>query len=355
MIFNRKTLLLVLVMIMSIGGMALQAQDDIPEGTPINFGDTVNSELTEDTPDEFYSFEGSAGDVVDISLTADFDTYLYLFDNDGVEIIRDDDGGEGLNSRIFAFELPANAVYTIRATSFSYRDSDPESIRTGEYTLSLNRIQSTSVEFNSTVSASFNEEAQALYFTFDGTDGTVVDIIVNSGNSLDTQLTLLTPYGYDQATNEDAPGSVDPALFEETLQGDGVFIVVLEPQNPNATLNGEVTLTIGAAELASLDDGAVTLDLGNDRESQVMVFEGVRGEVVRIELDVDFREDWSSPSIEVMQNGESLVNLYGASGIDYLAFDLLIEFDGEVTVSVTEYGTYQGEISLTRNPNADEE
>lgn len=355
MIFNRKVVLLVIVLVMSFGTMALQAQNDIPDGTPINYGDVVTSELTEDAPDEFYSFEGSAGDVVDISLSADFDTYLYLFDSRGVEVTYNDDGGDSLDSRIFAFELPANDVYTIRATSFSYRNSDPESIRTGDYTLSLNRIESTVVDFNSTVSAAFSAETQVLYFTFEGSDGAIVDLIVNSGNSLDTKLTLVSPYGYDQATNNDAPGSVDPALFEESLQGDGTFIVIIEPQNPNATLNGEITFTVGGAELASLDAGPVMIELGGDRDNQSMTFEGVRGEVVRVEVTVASREDYTSPTFEITQDGTTLVNLYGASGIDYLAFDFLVQFDGPINMTISAYSDYTAEVSIIRDPQADDE
>jgi hypothetical protein len=216
MVLNRKALLIVLVLLMTVGAMAVQAQA-VPEGSPIEYGQVITSELTQDAPEEFYSFEGSAGDVVDIVMTATnngFDTYLYLFDSRGTEITYNDDGGDGLNSRILAFELPADDTYTIRATSFGYRDSSSTDIRTGGYTLALNLIDMTPIEMNSTVSASFSDEAQTLYFSFEATNGTVVDLIVNSGNSLDTSMAVISPFGYELARNDDVPGSVDPALFE---------------------------------------------------------------------------------------------------------------------------------------------
>jgi hypothetical protein len=55
----------------------------------------------------------------------DFDAYLYLL-RDGIEIDRNDDGGEGLNSRI---TLPLEpGTYTIRVSSFMERGS-------GQFTL----------------------------------------------------------------------------------------------------------------------------------------------------------------------------------------------------------------------------
>ena len=350
MVFNRKSLIILLVLVLSLSAFAVQAQDDIPEGDPITYGDTVQSELTDDTPEEFYSFEGNAGDVVDISMVADFDTYLFLFDSSGFEVERDDDGGDGLNSRILAFTLPEDDTYTIRATSYGYRDQDDTDIRTGDYTLSVNMINLTVVEVNSTVSATFDDESQTLYFAFEGSDGDVVDFIVNSGNVIDTRMVILTPFGWELASNDDAPGSVDPALFEEQLSGDGQYIVIVEAQNPNATLQGEVTVTIGTAELASLNDGPITVELGGDRDTQVMTFDASSGELIRVIVDVASRSDFASPFIELMQNEESIATISGARGINYLVFDVLIEFDGAVNISIQSFSDFEAEISIERDP-----
>jgi hypothetical protein len=78
-------------------------------------------------------FEGRAGDVVTISMTAsiaDMDTFLELFAPDGVRVLTDDDGGGDSNAQISAFELPLSGTYRIIARGYSDED-------VGEYKLTL--------------------------------------------------------------------------------------------------------------------------------------------------------------------------------------------------------------------------
>jgi len=81
-----------------------------------------------------YTFTGTAGQGVAITLSAAFDTYLYLVGPDNAILVADDDGGGGTNSRIPEgsgfFTLPTIGTYTIEATSISIN-------QTGAYTLTL--------------------------------------------------------------------------------------------------------------------------------------------------------------------------------------------------------------------------
>jgi hypothetical protein len=109
----------------------------------IAYGDSVTGELTIDTPEDLYLFDGEAGDIVTITMIADdmdqLDTYLYLYTATDhaaglPEIAENDDSGDAtvgrFNSQILAFELPETTEYVIRATSYLGRG-------TGAYTLTL--------------------------------------------------------------------------------------------------------------------------------------------------------------------------------------------------------------------------
>jgi len=109
---------------------------------PINVGQTVNGALsTNDCPlgdgsfYDGYSFSGTAGQQISVTMTASFDTYLFLRNPDGSTLTQDDDGGGGTNSRIPPgsgfISLPTTGTYTIVANSFSANV-------TGPYTLTLN-------------------------------------------------------------------------------------------------------------------------------------------------------------------------------------------------------------------------
>ncbi|HEX8181567.1 MAG TPA: pre-peptidase C-terminal domain-containing protein [Pyrinomonadaceae bacterium] len=109
----------------------------------IGIGQTSNSTLaTSDCRATFrnnsyadrYTFNGVAGQQVSISLSAAFDTYLFLLAPDGtVAALNDDDTGT-TNSRIptgtGSFTLPVTGTYTIEATSLA-------SNTTGNYALTL--------------------------------------------------------------------------------------------------------------------------------------------------------------------------------------------------------------------------
>jgi tetratricopeptide (TPR) repeat protein len=71
-----------------------------------------------------YTFEGSAGQAVTITLDSeDFDPVLSLFDSSGNEVASNDDFGGTLNAAII-LTLPAEDTYTVIARSFSGQGGD---------------------------------------------------------------------------------------------------------------------------------------------------------------------------------------------------------------------------------------
>lgn len=109
-------------------------------GPELAYGSQITNRITSDDPrDPYYddlsarhTFEGSAGDRVEISMTStDFDTYLVLEGPNGNMVSEDDDGGREFNS-VLETQLPQDGIYTIWAGSFS-------GTATGQYRLTLNR------------------------------------------------------------------------------------------------------------------------------------------------------------------------------------------------------------------------
>ena len=76
-------------------------------------------------------FEGSAGDIITISMTsADFDTFLELYGPNLLRVAMDDDSGGETNSQISSVVLPQSGIYSIVARALGPGQA-------GEYTLSL--------------------------------------------------------------------------------------------------------------------------------------------------------------------------------------------------------------------------
>lgn len=110
--------------------------------TPITVGQTVNGQLSagdcvlnDGSFADLYSFNGTTGQQIAISLTSSaFNAYLLLANPSGQVIAQDNDGGGGTNARIPAtsgfFTLPATGTYTIYANSLTAG-------QTGSYALTL--------------------------------------------------------------------------------------------------------------------------------------------------------------------------------------------------------------------------
>ena len=73
--------------------------------------------LIDGQPVQAWAFEARAGDFATIELMSDdFDSYLYVVGPGLHEALSDDDGGEGLNSRL-GISFPADGVYHVVASS----------------------------------------------------------------------------------------------------------------------------------------------------------------------------------------------------------------------------------------------
>jgi hypothetical protein len=178
-----------------LGAYSLGLQEGPPPAAaqPIAIGATVEGELTEsdgksesDSRADAYRFEGQEGQRVRIDMTsADFDTYLELFDDNRVSLDEDDDSGpEGTNARL-TFTLPATGSYIVEARAFS------ES--TGDYSLSITEVEAEraadAIAFGASLQGEIGEgdprdDDDRGYdaFTFSGSEGQRIQAIMRSGD-----------------------------------------------------------------------------------------------------------------------------------------------------------------------------
>ena len=90
---------------------------------------TTADPVIDGKPVQAWAFEARAGDLATIGLMSDdFDSYLFVVGPGMPEPLSDDDGGEGLNSRL-VISFPADGVYRVVASSLGGA--------TGAFTLSV--------------------------------------------------------------------------------------------------------------------------------------------------------------------------------------------------------------------------
>lgn len=178
---------------------------------------------------DVYRFSGREGQRVRIDMTSDqFDTYVELFDEGGVSLAEDDDGGAGTNSRL-TFTLPRTGGYRVEARAFS--DA------TGAYSLSITEVEPDRapepLAFGATVQGEIGEgdptdsdDRGFDAFTFSGRSGQRIRAIMRSGD-FDTYLQLglagaeFTPL----ASDDDGLGEGTDSRLNFTLPADGDYVL----------------------------------------------------------------------------------------------------------------------------------
>jgi len=217
------------------------AGDPCSTDVPITLGQTLNGNLTsgdcefdDGTFIDFYSFNGTAGQPISVSMNSGaFDTFLYLIDETGELIDLNDDSGESTNSRIPAdggvVTLPYTGQFIIGASSYE--------IESGAYSISLNTdaaCTATPITYNQSVDGTLSESDCAVggafftdRYTFSGTAGQQISIAMNSA-AVDSFLILHSPTGEGSTSNDDGdtpPNSRIPETGLFTLPETGTYTI----------------------------------------------------------------------------------------------------------------------------------
>jgi hypothetical protein len=117
-----------------------EPNNSFDQATSITYGAQVNADICPAGDEDFYTFNGAADDRIVADIDADvndsaLDSFLYLYDNAGNELARNDDY-DGFDSRI-VYRLPADGVYYLKVREYAHpREGGPDYF----YTLSLERI-----------------------------------------------------------------------------------------------------------------------------------------------------------------------------------------------------------------------
>ena len=256
--------------------------------SPITLGQTLTGalatgdcKLDDGTFIDFYSFNGTAGQPVSISLNSTaFDTYLFLLDPEGNIIEQNDDSGSGSNSRIpidsGVIILPLTGQYRIGANSFD--------VATGAYSITLDpraaNCATTAINYNQTVSGMLTSSDcgvnfdQDFYYTdlytFSGTAGQQISITMRS-TAVDSYLILTPPSGVSPVFNDDDGGGNDariPATGTYTLPETGTYTI--QVTTFNAFEFGAYTLALTGPPAQA--PARTKFDFDGDGKADVSVF-----------------------------------------------------------------------------------
>jgi hypothetical protein len=305
---------------------------ELPESVErgaIHPGETVEGTLSLGSR-EVWIFDAQKGQYVTIWLDAiasdDLDTYIELYDERGVVVVENDDGGAGTNSLIFDFRIDVSGTYYVHASPYGGE---------GDYQLGLEIADKPSgggeIEYGETVEATIRGGGKHEW-EFSGTEGDEVSIAMSViEGDLDCHLELYSPDGDSLIYDDDSGESLDALIEYFVLPADGLYHIVASDLSGES---GTYTLTLEMAQLeieGNLAPGqavAATLELGARHH---WLFEGEAGDIVSISV------------VAVNEDMDTYLELYAPDGEQVMADD---DSGGDSNAAIREFelahtGTYR--------------
>ncbi|CAN5298877.1 hypothetical protein BH10PSE2_BH10PSE2_19340 [soil metagenome] len=366
----------------ALGAYTIGLADGPPPLTAqtMSIGDTVEGELTESdgvndngVKADAYAFAGTAGQRIDATMTSsDVDAYLELYDASGEIVDQDDDGADGgegnTDARLF-YTLPTDGTYTLQARATGEK-------LLGSYSLALALAtpepDPTALAFATVVQGEIeatgarDDDGRGYdAYTFSGTQGTRVQIVMRSGD-FDTFLQIGRPgaafealgsdddglgEGTDSRLNYILPETDDYVVRASPLGSEekGLYSIEMTDKGPQPEPG---SILIGATARGTLGENDAIADDGVNFDAyQITVAEGDVLEITLVSNDFDSYLDigktgddgtWTS----TISDDDSLSDKHAK-------VDWTVEEAGTYTIRARSYG--QGEagaytLAVVRKP-----
>lgn len=240
--------------------------DRSPLGAPvapitIQYGDTVTGNIDDPVTGTYYSFEGEAGDVIDVQMNktdSDLDPYIILLNTEGLALIEVDDNPDGFNrdASLENFVLPADGTYIILATRFDQEAG----LSSGGYELTLTLVSQGGeppdgtpssgdgipISIGDAVTGNITSISPNDRYALTLDESANIRIHMNrTSGDLDALLIVLDANGNEIARSDDANSDTRDAAIEDLSLDAGTYtIIATRYQEVVGLTNGDYRLTL---------------------------------------------------------------------------------------------------------------
>lgn len=236
-------------------------------GSALRYGDTVINEISEQSPQIYYSFRARRGDIVNVRMqriSGNLDTYLQVVNQHALVIADNDEvvGSGSLDAEISSLVIQEDGTYVIIATRFGQAAGSS----TGAFFLTLQEAADSGMG-NTLATAldalvdlpmegEITNERPARYYRFEARANDVISVRMQRlGGGLDAFLALINEAGVELAANDDTEGSQNSAITDFLIPADGVYFIVA------TRYEREQGKTLGRYQLEFTHSGNVTQDV----------------------------------------------------------------------------------------------
>ncbi len=136
------------------------------------------------------------------------------------------------------------------------------------------------------IAIEFDADTSLQLIEFDGQSGDVIDVTVDSNNSLDTLATLISPDGKIIASDDDGGQGFDPEIERAVLPDTGIYTLEIRSFNPGDS--GTASVTINRTDERNLIDVETrSITLNSKITEDVLTFFGRPGETISLEIELE--------------------------------------------------------------------
>jgi hypothetical protein len=329
------TVLALLTVLLLAGLGPVQAAPRLQNSQRITYDIPVTGQITFEVTEEAWVFDGAAGDVVLIDMRANegssLDCYLSLLDPSGLTMMTNDDGGEGLNSRIGPLPLPENGEYTVLASNYN---------GTGAYTLEVKNLNTIPMlAQGKPLVGMVNVDHPVEYFRLavaPDQDMALVQLTVSDDEATtNPYITVYGGAGLIASTEYEESATVDPIAL---LPGQSYVAVIA--WNPYSN-GGPYELTLAPSEIGIIEDGVPqTGAMDYDTYTQQHFFVAEAGDLVHVVITA---EGDISPALDVYSADHSQF-VFSADGEHVRSLEATLEIpdDGVYIVEIFD-GSFAGQ------------
>ncbi len=246
---------------------------EAPTSTVLSYGDSATAMLMDPIGDH-WSFSGTAGDMIDISVFAEtFDSVVDLMGPDGQLVATNDTASNFTGSEIVT-TLPTTGTYDVVVRDYA-------AYQTGMYTISLNTVTTQAISVGETVNGDLLAGSGDRY-TFTAEPGTPLVITMNS-TAFDTYLEVYNSAMNQVSYNDDA-GSTSISRIFFTPGSAETYTIVARSFAATGPF-GSYTLSLDAAQTELIEYREPIQGTLSSSEGDYYSFQGTAGDYVNIILE----------------------------------------------------------------------
>jgi hypothetical protein len=233
--------------------VGIVSNDAQPEGTVLQYGDSVVKEIDATVSQHLFAFSALRGDIISVTMqriSGDLDPLLVLADAQGQVILSSDDDPESpgtLDAAIRTLRIQQTANYVIIATRFGQEAGTSS----GGFSLKLEKLGAESIgrtpdfpellDIRTIVTGSISKDVVRRYYQIEAKAGEVLTVEVKrTKGNLDPTVQIMSGDGQRLlASNNTGARGVNARITEYRIPLDGQYLVVV------SRFNGDTGITAG--------------------------------------------------------------------------------------------------------------